>query len=143
MTLDPITKSEVKEAISRLNTKKAPDELGLTAEHLKHAGNSLIEDITDAFNRIICDKQIPEAFKTGILNPVLKKSKDPTNMDNYRGITVSPIIGKLFESVLLLRLEQTFEQSSLQFGFTKGLSPIMSALAVSETRAEAKINSCK
>ena len=143
MTLDPITKSEVKEAISRLNTKKAPDEFGLTAEHLKHAGNSLIEDITDTFNQIICEKQIPEAFKTGILTPVLKKSKDPTNMDNYRGITVTPIIGKLFESVLLPRLEQTFEQSSLQFGFTKGLSPIMSALLVSEARAEAKINSCK
>ena len=46
MTLHPITKSEVKEAISRLNTKKASDEFGLTAEHLKHVGNSLIEDIT-------------------------------------------------------------------------------------------------
>ena len=64
-------------------------------------------------------------------------------MDNYRGITATPILGKLFESVLLLRLEQSFEQSSLQFGFTKGLSPVMSALIVSEARAEAKINSCK
>ena len=55
MTLDPITKSEVKEAISRLYTKKAPGEFGLTAEHLQHAGNSLIEDITDTFNQIICE----------------------------------------------------------------------------------------
>ena len=62
MTLDPITKSEVKEAISRLNTKKALDEFCLTAEHLKHVENSLIEDITDTFNRIICEKQIPEAY---------------------------------------------------------------------------------
>ena len=46
-------------------------------------------------------------------------------------------------SVLLPRLEQSFEQSSLQFGFMKGLSPVMSALIVSEARAEAKINSCK
>ena len=141
--LDPITNSEVKQAISQLNTKKAPDEFGLTAEHLKYAGNSLIKDITDTFNQIICDKRVPEAFKTGIVTPVLKKSKDPTNMDNYRGITVTPIIGKLFESVLLPRLEQSLEHSSLQFGFTKGLSPIMSALLVSEARAEAKINSCK
>ena len=119
-TFDPITKSEVKEAISRLNTKKAPDEFALTAEHLKQAGNSLIEDITDTFNHKICENQIPEAFKSGILTPVLKESKDPTNMDNYRGITVTPIIGKLFESVLLPRLEQTFEQSYLQFEITKG-----------------------
>ena len=84
MTLDPITKSEVKEAISRLNrTKKATDEFGLTAEHLKHAGNSVIDDITDTFDRMICEKQIPEAFKIGILTPVLKKSKSPSNMDSY------------------------------------------------------------
>ena len=55
-------------------------------------------------------------------------------MDNYRGITVTPIIAKLFQIVLLPRLEQTFEQSSLQFGLTKGLSPIISALVVSEAR---------
>ena len=52
--------------------KKAPDEYGLMAEHLKHAGDSFIEDITDTFNQISCDKQAPGAFKTGILTRVLK-----------------------------------------------------------------------
>ena len=93
--LDPLTNSEVKQAISQLNTKKkAPDEFGLTAEHLKYAGISLIKNISDTFIQIICDKRVPKAFKTGIVTPVLKKSKDPTNMDNYRGITVTPIIGE-------------------------------------------------
>ena len=111
------------------------------SEHLRPAGSAVIEDITGLFNQILYEKHVPSAFKTGILTPVLKKSKDPTNMDNYRGITVTPIIGKLFESILLPRISQTFEQSSLQFGFTKGLSPVMSALIVSEARAEAKMNS--
>ena len=75
-----------------------------------------------------------------MVTPVLKKSKDPTVLDNYRGITVTPIISTLFESVLLPRLPETFEQSPLQFGFIKGLSPVMSALSVSEARAEAKLN---
>ena len=30
-----------------------------------------------------------------------------------------------------------FDQCSVQFGFTKGLSPVMSALMISEARAEA------
>ena len=63
-------------------------------------------------------------------------------MDNCRGITVTPIIGKLFETVLLPRISKNFEQSSQQFGFTKGLSPVMSASIVSEARAEAKMDSC-
>ena len=103
---------------------------------------ALIEDITDIFNEILQSKTIPDLFKSGILTPVLKKTKDPTNLDNYRGITVTPVIGKLFESVLLPRLSQSFDQSSLQFGFTKGLSPVMSALIVSEARAGVKMNSC-
>ena len=78
-----------------------------------------------------------------ILTPVLKKPKDPIVLDNYRGITVTPIISQLFESVLLPRLSDTFEQPPLQFGFTKGLSPVMSALIVSEARAEATLNTCK
>ena len=68
-----------------------------------------------------------------------EKSKDPTNLGNYRGITITPISGKLFETVLLPRLSKTFDQSPLQFGFTKGFTP---ALIVSEGRAEVIMNSC-
>ena len=81
-----------------------------------------MEDITDIFNEILETKTIPAAFKSGILTPVLIKSKDSTNLDNHRGITATPIILKLFEIVLLPRLSESFDQSSLQFGFTKGLS---------------------
>ena len=140
---EPFSTKEVQSAVRTLNNKKAADEFGLSAEHLKNSGNVIIEEITDIFNQILQSKTVPDAFKSGILTPVLKKSKDPTVLDNYRGISVTPIIGKLFESVLLPRLSETFEQSPLQFGFTKGLSPVMSALIVSEARAEAKLKTCK
>ena len=58
-------------------------------------------------------------FKTGILTPVLKKSKDSTCLDNYRGITVTPILGKLFETILLPRLSKNFEQSSIRLDLPK------------------------
>ena len=140
---EPISTKEVQDAIRSLNNKKAADEFGLSAEYLKHSGKVLVDEITAIFNQILQSKTVPDAFKSGILTPVLKKSKDPTVLDNYRGITVTPIISKLFESVLLPRLSETFEQSPLQFGFTKGLSPVMAALIVSEARAEAKLNTCK
>ena len=139
---EPITTTEVRNAIRSLNNKKASDEFGLTVEHLKFSENILTEEITDIFNQILQTKTVPDAFKSGILTLVLKKSKDPTVLDNYRGITVTPIIGKLFESTLLPRISDSFEQSPLQFGFTKGVSLVMSALIVSEARAEAKLNTC-
>ena len=98
---DLITEDEVLKAISRLNPKKAADELGLVAEHLKFSGRSVVSEITGIFNAILSDRRVPQLFKTGILTPVLKKSKDASLMGNYRGITVTPVTGKLFEITIL------------------------------------------
>ena len=139
-TVRPFTIKEVKLAISKLNNKKAPEAYGLAAEHLKHSSETFIGDITMIFIQLLESKTVPEAFKSGILTPVLKKAKYPSILDNYRGITVTPIMRKLFKSVLLPRLTESLDQSSLQFGFTKGLYPIMSKLIVLEAQAEVKMN---
>ena len=62
-------------------------------------------------------------------------------LDTYYGITVTSIIGKLFEKLISLRLLEKVNsnQSDLQFGFTKNLSPIMSTLICSEAINEAKL----
>ena len=72
------------------------------------------------------------------LDPVLKKGKYSKILENYRGITVRAIFGKLFEYTLLDKLE--FAQSELQFDFTEGLSPAMADLLVSEAKAESQDN---
>ena len=136
----PITKNEVSKAILQLNSKQASDESSLTAEHLKNSGDTLADEITDIFDIILLDKSVPQQFKTGILSPVMKKSKDSTILDNYRGITVTPVLGKLFEITILPHLSADFDQCSMQFGFSKGLSQVMSAFIISEARVEVKIN---
>ncbi|CAC5363398.1 unnamed protein product [Mytilus coruscus] len=83
--------------------------------------------------------EIPKVFKTGIMTPVHKKGKDSTLTTNYRGITVTSALGKIFEYAILDKMtELNNNQSELQFGFTKGLSPIMAALLVSEGIVHAK-----
>jgi hypothetical protein len=103
------------------------------------AGGVIIPYATKIFNQILKNKTIPDIFKTGILTPVLKKLKDATQMDNYRGITVTPVITKLFEYVLFPKLSHSFKQSTLQFGFTEGGSMLLSALLISESKAECKL----
>ena len=66
-TADPFTAKEVKEAFSKLNNKKAQDEFGLAAEHLKLSSETFIEEITTIFNQILESRTVPESFKTGIL----------------------------------------------------------------------------
>ena len=50
---EPISTKEVQDAISSINNKKAADEFGLSAEHLKHSGKVLIVGITAIFNQIL------------------------------------------------------------------------------------------
>ena len=48
---------------------------------------------------------------------------------------MTAVMGKLFEYCRLEKLNLT-NQSELQFGFTKGLSPIMSSLIITEARGK-------
>jgi hypothetical protein len=121
-----------------LHSGKAADELRLTAQHFKISPSIVIKFQTICFNTILKDKQIPDIFKTGIVTPVLKKGKNPMSMDNYRGIAVTPVISKLFEYAILPTLAENFTQSTLQFGFTKGMSMHMAGFLICEARAEAK-----
>lgn len=120
-TLD-FSNTHIQGAIQMLHSGKAADELGLTAEH---SPSIVVEFLTNCFNAIIKEKQTPEVFKTGIVTPVLKNGKNPMSMDNYRGITVTPVISKLFECFILPVLAENFTQSTLQFDFTKGRFPYL------------------
>jgi len=67
----------------------------------------------------ICIETIYD-FGLGIIIPLVKdKSGDFNNSDNYRGITLTPIISKLLESVLLTCCEDQLVVDDLQFGFRK------------------------
>ena len=59
----------------------------------------------------------------GVIVSVVKdKQGDITDISNYRGITLSPCISKLFEKCLLMKFGHLFAISPLQFGFQKKLS---------------------
>ena len=66
---------------------------------------------------------VPESFCHGIIVPLLKsKHGDSTQIDMYRGITLSPVLSKLYESVLLGMYETFLDSDSLQFGFKRNSS---------------------
>ena len=58
------------------------------------------------FNAMILFGYVPDSFGVGVIIPLTKNSDvDAGNIDNYRGITLSPCISKLFELCLLLQLK--------------------------------------
>ena len=75
------------------------------------------------FNNILSNGIYPTAWAEGYIVPIHKKNdkKDP---NNYRGITISNSLGKLFNSILQNRLSLFVQQKNIineeQIGFQKG-----------------------
>jgi hypothetical protein len=70
---------------------------------------------------IVCS-HVPNEFGQGIVVPVVKdKSGDVTKLSNYRGITLSSCVSKLFEMCLLNKCTKYLYSSDLQCGFKKKL----------------------
>ncbi|CAC5359728.1 unnamed protein product [Mytilus coruscus] len=109
-------------AIRKLNTGKASDENGIVSEHYIHAIDVITDEITDIINQIFEELDVPQSLKNGILIPDLKKGKDKTIPGNYRGIVVTSIFSKIFETIIKDRLEPKLfpSQNTLQRRFTEG-----------------------
>ena len=138
--ISPISHEEVARAIGKLKRNKAADIEGLCAEHILYGEAILIPHLTALFNSILLHAHIPPAMKKGYVVPIPKKGKDSRLTNNYRGISITPIIGKVLEHVIQqrLRLQTQHQQNELQKGFTKGSSSNNAVLVVSETIAEAR-----
>ena len=58
---------------------------------------------------------VPDAFGVGIAIPGVKKmDSDRTKSDNYRCITISPVISKIFEMVLMQIFSSQLQSDHLQ-----------------------------
>ena len=74
------------------------------------------------FNIMSVHGFVPDSFGIGIIVPILKnRLGDVTDTSNYRGITLSPLISKLFEHCILDKYNSYIISSDLQFGLKKNL----------------------
>ena len=55
----------------------------------------------------------PDILKIGKITPVFKKG-DPKLLDNYRPVSIIPILGKIFEKVIYRRLYDFFIATNAQ-----------------------------
>ena len=106
------------EKICKLKLHKAGGHDGIQNENVIHAGSALPVHLSLLFNSLIRHSFVPHDFRVGIIKPIPKvKHGDLSNVDMYSGITVTPVISKLFESVLLSLYGDYLHSDQLQFGF--------------------------
>ena len=124
---DDICEEEIKAAIRRLkpNTSPGLDGLPPTLFKLFHGNDTIITFLNTLFNTVLEHGIFPTSWASGYIKPLYKGGRK-TDPQNYRGITILPVLGKIFTSIINERLQYWCDIHNLlpdsQFGFRKSRS---------------------
>ena len=121
--LGRITEDEVTGAIKELKNNKSAGMDQIPAELLKSGGKKLISELTNILNKCWNDQKVPKEWKEGIIIKIPKKG-NLADCNNWRGITLLSVTGKVFCSILLKRLKDEIDLKlrEEQAGFRKNRS---------------------
>ena len=110
--------------ICKLDSSKASPLNKIPIKIFKQFANIYDDILTNLYNNAVIECIFPENLKCGDLTPIYKKD-DPTNMKNYRPISILPVVSKLFEKLMSYQLNNYMEKyfSKYLCGFRKGHSP--------------------
>lgn len=126
--VSPITHRDVVETLKRLPNKLSKGTDGITSIFLKNNAVALTPPLVWLFNLSMSKGIFPESLKEAIVVP-LHKGGDPSQMTNYRPISLLSTISKLFEKIIHGRLISFWTKynifSNKQFGFLPGRSTEM------------------
>lgn len=108
-------------AISKLKKKQSKGVDKLCGLHLVHGTAGLLSHLELLFQIIFNSGLVPDVFGTGVITPILKKGKNPSECVSYRPITVSPVLCKLMELLVIDHIAFQCSTPDNQFGFKKGV----------------------
>ncbi len=108
--------AEIEAAIDKLPMHKAEDGEGIIGELVRHGGGFLRALLLRLINWVWHLESVPEKWAEGIVVN-LYKAGDALDPGNYRGITLIPIIRKLFSTMIRLRLEKKVSLHESQAAF--------------------------
>ena len=122
----------IEKAIEEISLSSAPGEDGFPSSLLKKCKSSLSLPIYLIWKHSFDTGVVPEIFKTQLITPVFKKGSK-LNPENYRPISLTSNLVKIFERVIRSQLVNFLENHNLisntQHGFRKGRSCLSELLA--------------
>jgi len=122
----PLSKDQLFDAelvetiICDLKRGKAAGLDGLTAEHLQHCLHLLPCILAKLFNLMLLHSYVPKSFGLSYTIPIPKGNGNKSlSTSDFRGISISPVLSKVFEHCVYIRFNEYFSTSHNQFGFKK------------------------
>ena len=106
--VDTVDVTEVAAALRLCKGKSTPGEDGIPYSFLKRVPNCTLSTLADLFTACVTFGYFPKAWKSAIGVMLPKQGKDPKVVTNYRPISLLSTVGKLFEKVIVRRMQLHF-----------------------------------
>ena len=116
---------EIKTALDKLKSRKAPDERGMVAELFKEGGEEVAGQLTELFNEVLRTGSPPEEWAS-IVFIMIHKGGERWRVGNYRPVALLNIGYKIFAGALLEKFKRELKenQAEEQAGFCRDASVV-------------------
>ena len=120
---EEVDEMSVLRELASLQTNKATGLHQISAKLLKDSASTIVSGLTKIINASLHSQTFPDIWKKGKIIP-LHKSHDPTSPNNYRPITILPILNKIMERIVHKQVYNTWRNKipSLRNNSDFGLS---------------------
>ena len=128
-----LEKEEIQKEIHKLNNNKASQHSDIPTKIIKSNSDIFSGFLYVSVNSSIKSSLFPSCLETADVTPLYKRGKKDLK-DNYRPVSILPVLSKLYERSLFKQISEFFENifSKNQCGFRKGHSTQQCLLAMLE-----------
>ena len=125
MSFIPTDQHEILIIVKSLKSKQSTGHDGISTKLLKQIIHNITSPLEHIFNLSLSNGCCPDLLKLAKVIPIYKKD-DPTQVTNYRPISLLPSISKILERIVYKRLDSFLSLNNIlnpaQFGFRKKFS---------------------
>lgn len=114
---------EILNILKSLNSNKGAGADAIRPKDIKLNAEQLTPVITTLINTSLNECTLPKLLKTSLVRPIFK-SGNKTDYNNYRPISILPVVEKVIEEIMVRRLNDFLKKYNVinknQYGFQKG-----------------------